>query len=508
MTARNFNAKNRSERRMPFVNAASQQELEMLRAFFCSFGSDDKIILSRFGFKGLRNCYEVPNPSNAGPDAFLLKMSRIKLQGNTYMSVNPRYVKYADDFGRRPMRRDETIKCLDRIVIDVDFAGHNHMDYAYAEKAWVDLQEFFIRPFALVYTGRGFQVHFMLKPEPAVYRFKYAYGRIVRSLCEDMAQFLQDHNFPFEGIDVLNENAICRLPGSYNIKAKEYVKVAGLNKEFINIEKRSDLEWFIHLYGMNMPMTTEEWKIYKEQKRLNKKNSNSVTRSVLTMRGSLPKRMWIAYSYMIQNGTIKKGDRNKGLYCYAYNSFSCEGTKGSHYEAICQATYALNDMLDEPLPCHEVKLLLESAKRQAEEKHRFYSMYRQVTWILSKPFDLSECEKYRAYNAELRKKSCASASKRYQARQKTARRSKKHKLIMSVYAEFKKLHSISAVARAFHLARATVRKYIAVCKAVNEGEHLKWEEAFHRIGLEHRMREVRKLLDAKAEKKTLQVMTS
>lgn len=456
------------QRTPSFFEVASDRELRDLNTFFLSYGANSSVIMMhkvpcKDGKHSKVKNYFIPILNDESDPVVIDLMKNMVLQRSTYISVCPRWCT-SKSYARRCL---QNIRLFDRIVVDVDPIDHTVPFSEYDILSIRDaLQCFPVAPFAIVFTGRGVQIHFLLQPEMAVYHYKWPYNKLVGIFCDEVRKLLDDFGILHGGIDKLTINSVCRLPGTYNTKAKDYARVAYIDSTRLIPENRVPITYLMQMYGIeDRPYRSKNDK--RKARRANKKKYHK-KKCKRTSTNNLPARMDALYT-AIAKDLITPGYRNNALYAYAYSLFCCLGPDS---EAVEDKVEALNDMLIEHLPNSEVRDILLSASRQAETKEYPYGLISQLKWI---GIDINNVDKslLETRTEEEKREAHRIAAKRYADKLKAKRARAKTKLMKKTYNAFVKAGTILGTSRILGMSRNTARKYIKFWTMVIKNNQLK-----------------------------------
>lgn len=450
----------RAAKRLPsYFDFASQKEINDLETFFISYGASTSLILTRKvpteGGKhyAMRN-YFFP-VTNSQTDVLAIdNMKKIVLQRNTYITVAPRWCSS----GSYPKRQIQNIRLFDRIVVDIDPKDHRRPFSKWDLRSIAEAMSCFDpAPFAIVFTGRGVQIHFLLQPEMAVYHYKWPYNHLVGILCEEVGKQLDDFHIEHGNIDKLTINALCRLPGTYNTAARNYASISYMNYSCLIPQNRISIQELMARYGIE----DRQYRGKKKKKKKKKKSKAKKTKSKNTAKNSLPARMKRLYTALADT-LIVQGCRNKAIFAYAYNLFCCLGYDN---EVVFDMAEELNDLLADPLDNDELRNTILSASRQAAARKTFHGLISQLRWIGINIDDVDKSLLESKTEGE-RREDHRKAAKRYADKQKVKRVKVKKSRIEKTYKAFLKIGTVLGTARFLGMSRNTVRKYIRVWATV------------------------------------------
>ena len=442
----------------PGVEALPNKDLTAIQAFFETYNARDCVILTRKqpadnnNFR-IMNSYFMPNDGH-GCCEWLSQMMKIRQQADTFISINTRFAYH----NKKACRRIGSIHALDRIVVTIDEWNHKPMRLYAAQRIARVMQAFAVPVTAVIYTGRGVQIHFALQAEPHVYRYKNAYNMTAKLLTDAVYQFLCDNNFYLSKPSVLGLNDMCRLPGSFNTISFTYVTAL-----YVNIN---------HIVESNKPSLNKVMSMFAVQEPSAKRVLKQDVKKKKGMSRGFFDRMCDIYMELTAKKRIHIGNRNRSFYTYSYNLLSRFGTSKRMQEIVWNRLVALNKALDHPLGFFELQELFTHAVAYAQMRGSIvYSITKQLDWA---GVDYSDIDGIPTAEYE-RKRHRRNAAKSYKAKSRQ-KKIDKSKLMEAAYKLHKKLGTISGVARELHLARETVRKYIRRWAELLASEHDAWLE--------------------------------
>lgn len=452
---------------LPYVAVASDEALNMLQAFFCTYDPRSLLILSRRQpYKDsmrVKNSQFMPNDGRGCVDWYL-NMEKVRWQVDTYIAINNRFAAR----NGTPKRDAKSICELSRFVVDIDNAGHKPMRPWEAEKIAEAMKKFPIPVTSVIATGRGVQIHFAIQSEKHVYHYWHAYNTVSARLSA-MVYFYLTHNcsFVLDNPDVLTVNSTCRLPGSFNSVAWTYVKPLYVNELHIESSNRMTLQDFMQRFDVAEPAAYDPKAKHIKKKKVQPASDAKKMEDLIDLFNSTK----ASYMELAKAGEVHEGNRNCTLYAFSYNLAVKMGTDPVVFKMIESAAREINNAIEEPLEEWELENIFYHAKIYSKRKKRSYCLSRQLRWA---GVDYSMLYGTAIMSDEQRAKARAKSIRKYNDAKKRDRKAKRYAMIEKVYNAYKALKTISAVTNLLGVSRATVSKYIKIWKSVLEAQHEAW----------------------------------
>ena len=308
-----------------------------------------------------------------------------------------------------------------------------------------------IIPAFIVYSGSGIQLHFLFDEEYKIYHNQYVYKYLVKQMNMEIYEYLTKKGIKIGKIDTLTCNSVCRMPYTWNNRAKDYSRILVINEDRIEQKRRPSFDMMLFLFKIKPPK--EYIKGEKKQRLTSKQvySNSTITR--------------FEKFYKINIDCFKPGYRNKALYALAYSIAAICHCK----DMLKHIIYNINYMLPKPLEMAEVEVIIRSAISHSEKGHP-YGLISQIRWIGLNPFSMKSTELLFSSTPEERKESHAIASHKYSIKQLRKRWKAKSKLIIEVAECFKKKQNKTEVAETMHLSRKTVIKYVRIMTEITEAK--------------------------------------